>query len=140
MFDEYVDPSPLAVRKRRLVWFGVFVLLVMGVGVYVAINVTISPDSCIHNGLRDFFIFKVATILFGASILAYQAYKMLTAGQLPTPTAVIFRRTRVRRGSYVKRLALAYLAGSGLLLFVAGALTAIFVTLLVVTPGVALCT
>ena len=130
MSEEYLEPSPPAERKRRLIQFGVFVVLVLAVGAYVGYDITSykSIGRCAPTPVvRELFIFKISTWLFGALVMSVLAYRSLLAGQYPLPTAVIFRRTRIRRGRYIKFFAAFFLLASGLLVLMAGLAIAYFV-------------
>jgi hypothetical protein len=133
MSEDYLEPSPPAQQQRRRILIAAFLLLWLGLGAYV-VSIIAGSDSLDGCGgipaLRTFFIFKVAGWLLGATFSMTLARKLLAAGQYPWPTAVIFRRTRVRRGRFVKLFAIGLLVGSGLILIISAVNTALFIEVL----------
>ena len=125
MESEFIDPSPKG--RARLV-----LLSLVAVAGYVAIDIYWPRFMGHVKGLplceqlpwlRGFVVAFVGIVVSMASMLGWQGYRILRSGQLPLPGALVFRRTRIRRGASVLMqgylfcaLALAIVAGFAYLL------------------------
>ena len=100
---EFIEPSPK--ERAKLVLLGLVV-----VAGYVAIDIYWPSFMGFVKGLplceqlpwlRGWVVAFVAIVASIAAMLGWQGYRILHARQLPLPGALVFRRTKIRRGAFV---------------------------------------
>lgn len=117
MTDEFIEPTP---RGRH----SLVVLLVVGVMFALAYRFWLQPALLGHiqslplcdqlPWWRGLLISVLASFLFVALLLAWNAVQLFRYGQSPPPGTWVFRRTRIKRGVAVRGRAYLLLAISTL--------------------------
>lgn len=129
MNDEFAEPTSPARRKviyRKLALLAVVPGVVMLVLWFVLGHME-TLDECDRVpwilGVR---IFQILIFVIGAMFCARFSYRLVRTAQMPLPDALVFRRTRIRKGRPVLVLACAILAMGGLVLFMGGVVAGMF--------------
>lgn len=123
MNDEFAEPTSPARRKviyRKLALLPVVAGFVMLVLWFVLDHMETLGDCDRVPWHLGVHIFQILLFVIGATFCARFSYRLIRTAQMPLPDALLFRRTRIRRGRPVLVIACTILAMGGLILFIGG--------------------